>query len=327
MRQALVMQNLSTEINVARYCPGLKDAWDAFIDKAKNRHFIFFRDYMEYHADRFSDHSLLFYKDGELKAVLPANIRNKELISHGGLTFGGIISDITMTTPLMLTILGRLKEFLLGCGIEKLIYKAIPYIYHLVPAEEDRYALFLFNARLVRRDVTTTIYGDNRIKFQERRSRAIKKAKKNNIRVEQTNNFMNFWHILSEILDKKYGASPVHTLEEITNLSNLFPHNIKLFIATSNQSDVLAGVLIYENKAIAHVQYIASSDEGRETGALDLIFEYLLNEYYKDKKYFDFGTSNEKEGRFLNTGLIEHKEGFGARAVVHDFYEIKFMDS
>jgi hypothetical protein len=27
-------------------------------------------------------------------------------------------------------------------------------------------------------------------------------------------------------------------------------------------------------------------------------------------------------GHFLNTGLIAHKEGFGARAVMHDIYEL-----
>ena len=31
----------------------------------------------------------------------------------------------------------------------------------------------------------------------------------------------------------------------------------------------------------------------------------------------------KNEGRFLNAGLIAQKEGFGARAVVHDFYELE----
>ncbi|SDE80971.1 hypothetical protein, partial [Sporomusa acidovorans] len=69
-------------------------------------------------------------------------------------------------------------------------------------------------------------------------------------------------------------------------------------------------------------QYLANSEEGRSTGALDLVIHYLVTEVYKDKIYFDFGISNEKQGRFLNTGLIAQKEGFGARAVVHDFYSL-----
>jgi hypothetical protein len=86
--------------------------------------------------------------------------------------------------------------------------------------------------------------------------------------------------------------------------------------------DILAGVVIYESKNVAHAQYIASEEKGREIGALDMIFDYLINEYYKNKKYFDFGISTEKDGLYLNEGLIFFKEGFGARGVVHDFYEV-----
>jgi lipid II:glycine glycyltransferase (peptidoglycan interpeptide bridge formation enzyme) len=36
----------------------------------------------------------------------------------------------------------------------------------------------------------------------------------------------------------------------------------------------------------------------------------------------DFGISTELDGRQLNAGLIDYKEGFGARAVNYDFYEM-----
>jgi hypothetical protein len=81
-------------------------------------------------------------------------------------------------------------------------------------------------------------------------------------------------------------------------------------------------VIIYESCQVAHAQYIGTTSEGRKVGALDLIMSYLINDYYAQKKYFDFGISTEDDGRYLNTGLIENKQGFGARAVVYDFYEI-----
>lgn len=40
---------------------------------------------------------------------------------------------------------------------------------------------------------------------------------------------------------------------------------------------------------------------------MDLIFDFLTNEYYAEKKYFDFGMSTEKKGH-LNAGLITQKE-------------------
>lgn len=89
---------------------------------------------------------------------------------------------------------------------------------------------------------------------------------------------------------------------------------------------MLAGVVMYESDLVGHVQYIASTGEGKNMGALDLIFDFLINEYYRQKPFFDFGISNEKNGLLLNQGLIEQKEGFGARAVVHDQYEIRIDD-
>jgi hypothetical protein len=191
-----------------------------------------------------------------------------------------------------------------------------------LPAEEDRYALFRNDAKLIRRDVTSTIYLENKLKYQEQRKRAIKKAIENELVFEQSKNFESYWNILEEVLKVQHEAKPTHTLKEIEKLANLFPDNIKLFIAPKNKK-VLAGTVIFENKQIVHTQYLANSMEGRNVGALDFVIDKLINEVYSNKKYFDFGISNEDGGRFLNTGLIAQKEGFGARAVVHDVYELE----
>jgi len=79
---------------------------------------------------------------------------------------------------------------------------------------------------------------------------------------------------------------------------------------------------IYETPTVAHAQYIASTERGRKLGALDLLVNWLINQHYHKKLFFDFGCSNEQEGRALNHGLLEWKEGFGARACALDFYEV-----
>ena len=38
--------------------------------------------------------------------------------------------------------------------------------------------------------------------------------------------------------------------------------------------------------------------------------------------FFDFGTSNESNGKKINSGLLYWKEGYGARTHTQDFYEI-----
>lgn len=310
-------------MKIIKYSNLYKDSWNAFIKNAKNTHFFFYRDYMEYHADRFEDHSLLIFdKNDKLIALLPANIKSNILYSHQGLTFGGFLVDDQMKTETMLDIFEVLKVFLKKENINKLVYKCIPHLYHIKPSEEDRYALFRNGAKLIRRDVSATIDLEYKIQYQEQRKRAIKKAVQNQLIIEHSNDFEGYWNILEHTLENQHNTKPVHTLNEIQQLATSYPENIKLFIAKKD-SEILGGTLIFENTRIVHTQYLANSLTGRNMGALDLVIDTLINEIYKDKKYFDFGISNEDAGRYLNSGLIAQKEGFGARAVAHDFYELE----
>jgi hypothetical protein len=308
---------------ISRYTPSSKEAWDRFASSARNATFLFYRGYMDYHADRFADHSLLFHKDGRLAALLPASFHEAEaaLVSHGGLTFGGVVSGPDMTAPLMLELFADLTRDLRERGIARLVYKAVPHIYHDLPAEEDGYALFRAGARLYRRDVTATVALDRKLPFQERRRRGVKKARAAGVVVRHTTDLASFWRILEDNLRTKHGVGPVHSLPEIGLLQERFPDNIKLFAAYRGDA-LLAGVLVYEHRRVAHAQYISANEEGKRLGALDLVFDYLISEHYTRHPYFDFGISTEEQGKVLNVGLSEQKEGFGARAVVHDFYEL-----
>jgi hypothetical protein len=49
----------------------------------------------------------------------------------------------------------------------------------------------------------------------------------------------------------------------------------------------------------------------------------LISETFKNKRFFDFGISNENQGRKLNNGLSYWKESFGASTIIQDFYEVK----
>lgn len=296
--------------------------WDLFVKKSKNGHFFFNRDYMDYHSESFKDHSLMIYNSkNKLIALLPANKVERVIYSHQGLTFGGFIVDDKIKTTEMLEVFLAVKSFLKDAGFQKLIYKCIPYIYHDKPSEEDRYALFVNDASLIRRDVTSTIDLYEPPRYSKGRKWSINKAKKEGVLVCESSDYAAFWELLETVLQENHSAKPVHTLDEIKLLVSRFPNNIRLFLAKKD-SVILSGAIIYENKNIAHTQYLANSSEGRDVGALDLIVDYLLTEYYKDKRYFDFGISCEQAGRFLNAGLIAQKEGFGARPVVHDFYEL-----
>lgn len=308
-------------VRARAYAAGDKALWDRFVSESKNGVFLFYRDYLEYHADRFEDRSLLFFQGDRLVAIMPANVSEKKMISHGGLTFGGVISGAKMRTPLMMEIFRALLAHCAENGIVRIRYKAVPHIYHSVPAEEDLYALFLVNGVLVRRDVSSAIPAAEKPEYSKGRLWSVKKSRKLDLSVGEERDFKPFMGILEDVLQKKHGVKPVHTLSELEYLAGLFPGNIRLFSARLG-GKLLAGAVIYESRNVAHVQYIASTDEGKAAGALDNLFDYLINDRYAAQRYFDFGISTEREGRYLNGGLVTQKEEFGARAVVYDTYEI-----
>ncbi|TRX57795.1 GNAT family N-acetyltransferase [Fulvivirga sp. M361] len=310
-------------MRIVRYADEHKSMWDGFVRKAKNAHFFFYRDYMEYHSERFKDFSLLFFNEkNRLIALLPANEEGGILYSHQGLTFGGFVVDDRITTQLILSTFDVLKLYLKANDIQKLVYKCMPYIYHIKPAEEDRYALFMNNAELIRRDVTSTIDLVERVRYSKGRKWMVNKAKRDTIEVTESSDYTGFWRLLTDVLASNDIAKPVHSLEEIERLAYLFPNNIKLYLAKKKE-DILAGAVIYQNRNVVHTQYLANSKPGREIGALDLLLDHLIEKVFDDQGYFNFGISNENEGRYLNTGLIAYKEGFGAGAIVQDFYELE----
>lgn len=305
-----------------RYTPDMAPLWNAFVAGSRNGTFLLDRGYMDYHHDRFTDHSLLFRDErGDLVAILPANQNDDRLASHGGLTYGGLVLAPAAGAVQALAVFDTLRQYMRSNGLVSLLYKCIPWIYHVQPAEDDRYALFRHGARLVRRDVLSVVSGQPRLGFQSRRARGAKSARKLGVAVGESEAFEDFWPILSDNLKARFGVPPVHSLAEIALLHGRFPQQIRLFVARL-EGEAIAGVVVYETRTVAHVQYIAASAAGRDAHALDAIFDHLLNEVYAGKPYFDFGISNEEQGRVLNQGLVEQKEGFGARSVAHDYYEL-----
>jgi len=308
---------------VKRYTSEHKPVWDAFLSGAKNATFLFRRDYMEYHRDRFTDHSLMIYCDKELVAQLPANLtKDGTLVSHEGLTYGGLAVRHAATLTEVLSIFHAVLRYLDGQKISKVLYKQCPGFYNTLPDDEVGYALFLVGAQLCRRDCAIVVNLAERLPLRKDRRTGIGKGQRSGVRVIQETSFAPFWtKVLVPRLAGRYGAKPVHTIEEITLLASHFPEQIKQFSAYCG-NEILAGTTIYETPHVAHSQYSAVTDRGRKLGALDFLYGWLIDECYKGKLFFDFGTCNENQGRSLNHGLLDWKEAFGGRCYAHDFYEV-----
>ncbi|MDC0341715.1 GNAT family N-acetyltransferase [Flavobacteriaceae bacterium] len=307
---------------VEKYTKENRLAWDTFISGAKNATFLFARDFMEYHSDRFTDYSLLVYKDDLLYAVLPANIVGDKLYSHKGLTYGSLVLSKSAKLLYTFEAFKALLAFLDAKAISTLELRNIPTFYNTMPSDELSYFLFKANATLIKRDALMVIDTSNKIKFQKNRREGINKAKRNGLTIAVEHNFEGFWNeILIPNLQKKHGVAPVHSLEEIQLLAAKFPDHIKQ-VNVYKDNVIVAGTTLFLTKTTIHPQYVSGNSDKNAFGSLDLAYDYIINHFDSSKRYFDFNISSEENGTALNSGLIFWKESCGARTYVADNYLI-----
>jgi hypothetical protein len=278
---------------------------------------------MQYHKDRFEDYSLIVLEGQKWVAVLPANVVGYQVFSHQGLTYGGLVYNEKVKLAAVIEIFKAVLRFLNDNVILKLLFKTLPSIYHQKPSEEVNYALFLANAQLVRRDTLAVLDLTKKNSLTSGRKESVKKGVLNKFEVKEENEFEKFWNeVLIPNLNQKYKAKPVHDLKEIIKLKALFPENIRQFNVYQD-GIIVAGTTIFESVSVAHSQYISGHKDKNDMGSLDFLHHYLLTEVFKHKHYFDFGISNENQGRKLNLGLSFWKESFGSSTIVQDFYEVE----
>lgn len=312
-------------IKVERYRECKEDEWNDFNMQSKNSLFMFDRKYMDYHKDRFRDHSLMFYDEDELVAILPMTEKDNIFVSHGGLTYGGIISGKKMKQHTMNECIFQMIQYAKINGINKIYYKNIPHIYHEQPAEEDIYALFLNNASLVRVESSTVINLKQPLKMPKGRKAQISRAKRERVEIMEVSDeksFYNFIDLENSVLSEHHDTSAVHTGAELFLLKTRFPNQIHLYVAYKD-GEMIAGTVVFEYNRVIHTQYMAANDLARQIGALDLAVSSVIDKFKNDKDWLDFGISTESGGRVLNEGLISQKEGFGGRTNVYQMWQIE----
>ncbi len=312
-------------ISIRRYDDNDRELWDGFNLTSKNRLFMFDRDYMDYHRDRFRDHSLLFFSDEELIGLFPACEREGCLLSHGGLTFGGFITNEKMKQHTMNECFDALMAYGREQGLKGITYKAIPHIYHSQPAEEDRYALYANGAKLAVVDASTVLNLPSPLKMPKGRKAQISRAKREGVRIEiltGQKDYDAFIDLENEVLESRHDTHAVHTSQELKLLHDRFPGNIHLF-AARKENRLIAGTVVYEYDRVVHTQYMAADEEARRIGALDLAVATVIDRYKDTKQWLDFGISTEHGKVYLNEGLIAQKEGFGGRTGVYEIWELK----
>ena len=308
-------------LKILCYDSNQKLVWDNFVENCKNGTFLFKRDFMDYHKSRFDDFSLMIYNDSNLIALVPANIDGTDVYSHQGLTYGGILIQSDSKFIDFLDIFTEVLKFLKNKSINSLFVKQIPTIYNFNFNDELDYLSFATDSLNYRKDIISVINLQSDFKIAKDRINGYKRGLKNSLEIREVNNFDEFWNeLLIPNLSKKYSVTPVHSLEEIGLLKSRFKNKIRQF-NVYNENKIVAGTTIFQSKNVVHIQYTASDSTKNILGSLDFLFYKLITDVYANHKYFDFGTSNESDGKKINRGLMYWKEGFGARSQIQNFYK------
>lgn len=317
------MDTLSKSIEIVPYAPELQGQWDEFVTRSAQGTFLHLRGYMEYHADRFADASLMAYRKGKIVAVLPASLDNEGVLgSHPGLTYGGwLLPTAHFDGGDVLDLFDTWIDYSRTHGIMALDYKPVPYIYTPRPAQEDLYALYRHGFGQVSTLLSSSIDLRQPWKFNMSKRQQFRKASELSPIIKESRDFGAFWKILEECLRERHDATPVHSLNEMELLASRFPDNIKLYTLEDNEG-LQCGVVVYDTGTVCHAQYTASTPKARKNYLLTALYYRLLTDYCNKASYFDFGTSNERGGTVLNRGLLNQKYSMGGSGVVYSRYRL-----
>lgn len=299
------------------------ELWNTFVSAAKNATFLFHRDFMEYHKERFDDFSLLVFDKVKLVAVLPANRVDNKVYSHQGLTYGGLVYASKLKIEKIETILDLLFDFFKGKRIEHFYLYPIPSFYLGQGNAAIDFFLMKKGAQLYRKEMNMVAHLPQEIPISKSKLKHFRRTEVLGLRVVEETNFQPFWEkILEPRLAEKYDAKPVHSLAEIQLLHERFPKNIKQFSAYL-EDKIVAGITIFEFENGVKSQYGATSKKGEKYRALDFLFISLLDIFQKKGKlFFDMGIVNDSGEKGFHSGLLQQKEELGCTVWSQDFYKI-----
>ncbi len=320
-------RDATTPLAVQSFTAAQAADWDALVRRSCNGTFLHTRRFLAYHGDRFADRSLgLYDRRGRLTGVFPAAVSPADpetIVSHPGLTYGGLVHDGSVRGASMIAAFREIAEHYRRLGYRRLRYKAVPAIYHSIPANDDLYALFRLGARHDRSDLSATIGLSVRGRVSQQRIRSRKVAAAKGVSTDENwDDVEEFWGILAANLAQRHSTSPVHSASEIQLLHDRFPDEIILITARVGR-ELAGGTVLFAAGPVLHMQYTATTDQGRAACVTDPVMERGIELARRGGyRYFDFGISTHSEGWFLDEGLYHFKISFGAGGATYDHYEL-----
>ena len=311
---------------VRRYEPNDFSLWNDFVHQAKNATFLFHRDFMEYHSDRFDDYSLMVFNESALVAILPANKKDDVVHSHQGLTYGGFVFRENIKATSVHQIFLAVINFLKMNTVKEFYIKPILPFYAKQNFLEIDCFIIQNKGKLYRKDLNLVVDLTRELCISKSKLKHFRKPITQQLEMKKEKSFHLFWEeVLIPRLSEKHQVNPVHTHEEMAYLEKKFPQNIFQYNAYF-EGQIVAGITIFEFDGVIKSQYGATTALGEKLRALDFLFINLIQQSVGKFQYFDMGTVTENHGSSFNEGLLNQKQELGCMVYAQDFYKIMLHD-
>ncbi len=282
---------------------------------------------MEYHSDRFEDHSLMIFDDEKLVGCFPAHQTGTALHSHLGLTYGAFLikapQRISSGETRLLSekqesfythLVREVINYAKGKSFQKVELKLPPPFFD--PEFDAHYqCLMEMGFEIYEESLDLVVDLHKEWKPSPKKTAGYRNGKFNQLRLIVCDDLQEFWNkLLIPQLQERHNAKPTHTLEEIQLLKSRFPTKILQYYAEFDGKKV-AGLTLFDFDNILKVQYAAASQEGFEKNAMDFLYLEIIQEARgSGKQFVDLGTVNNADGT-INEGLLRFKKQLGATAI------------
>lgn len=316
-------------MDIVRYDPSLKEEWDSFVLRSNNGTMFHLQGFLEYHAPgKFPFHHLLFYKNGELRAVLPGGL-DKLMIyeSPVGASYGSfVIGDIKFYQTL--EIIDSFEDYCWRQGIREVYLTSAPLIYQKELSHNLEYAL-LYRGFIFQRHYISHVIrlepGENILQgFQSTARRYIRQTFNNkNLVVEKSRSYEEFYPILIDN-KKKHNAVPTHSLDDLKRLESLMPDRLQLFLVRYKNTPIGGSLIFLTNDRVSLNFYNMMLYEYQQYRPIYLsMFEALKWSVNEGFDYFDIGVSQDTRDENPMTpslNLIYFKEKFNSRGILRSTF-------
>ncbi|MBD3343731.1 MAG: GNAT family N-acetyltransferase [Chitinivibrionales bacterium] len=314
-------------IEVVPYSSEQYDTWNEFVENSNNGTIFHRQDFLAYHPEgRFNFLHLMFYKKGELIAVLPGGKVGDMFKSPMGASFGGFVVNKHFGIEDADEIVKALIRYCSSQMIKEIYLTPPMQIYCDLFNESVEYAMH-YNHFILISSLYSSIIDFSHITGKESLSKntrhKINKAINKGITIVQKNDFDVFYPILSKNKEK-FDARPTHSIDELKKIEEFLPGMMTLFMAYYEGQPVAGELLFAANKQCNLNFYTMHLYEYHNLFAVNYLVENSIR-WCKENgfRYMDYGVSADTfnpDPMEPSWSLIQFKESMGATGCRRNTY-------